>query len=113
MKSTDSFKDKIMGKASAGVVIQGNTPKSKKRSLGWITIVASVLVLSGIGTYGYFNYCDVNQKQNLGTYDDPEVAFRETQKALSILSVHLKTGIESVQYIQEYDNSKNLIFKQQ
>lgn len=85
----------------------------KKRSLGWVSIVALVLVLAGIGVYGYFNYYNVDPKENLGTYDNPEVAFKETQKVLSILSTHLKTGIESVQYIQEYDNSKNLIFKQQ
>ncbi|SHG34247.1 hypothetical protein SAMN05443549_103325 [Flavobacterium fluvii] len=92
---------------------QENALKPKKLNLGKVSIVVMVLVLLGIGTYGYFNCCDVDQNKNLGTYDDPEVAFRETQKALSILSGHLKIGIESVQYIQEYDNSKNLIFKPQ
>lgn len=87
--------------------------KSKKRNLAWLSIAASVFVLLGIGTYSYFNYYNSNQEQELGTYDDPEIAFKETQKALSILSTHLNTGIESVQYFQEYENSKNLIFKQQ
>ncbi|MCI4443735.1 MAG: hypothetical protein JHC39_09565 [Lentimicrobium sp.] len=87
--------------------------KSKKRNLAWLSIAASVVVLLGIGTYSYFNYYNINQNQDLGTYDDPEIAFRETQKALSMLSTHLNTGIESVQYVQEYENSKNLIFKQQ
>jgi hypothetical protein len=87
--------------------------KSKKRNLTWLSIAASVVVLMGIGTYSYFNFYNSNQDQDLGTYDDPEIAFRETQKALSMLSTHLNTGIESVQYIQEYENSKSLIFKQQ
>ncbi|WP_395049161.1 hypothetical protein [Flavobacterium sp.] len=87
--------------------------KSRKRNLAWLSIAASVVVLLGIGTYSYFNYYNANQDQDLGTYDDPEIAFRETQKALSMLSTHLNTGIESVQYVQEYENSKNLIFKQQ
>ena len=87
--------------------------KSRKRNLAWLSIAASVVVLLGIGTYSYFNYYNTNQKQDLGTYDNPEVAFRETQKALSMLSTHLNTGIESMQYVQEYENSKNLIFKQQ
>ncbi|MBF2707622.1 hypothetical protein [Flavobacterium soyangense] len=87
--------------------------KSTKRNLTWLSIAASVVVLLGIGTYSYFNYNNVNQDTDLGTYDNPEIAFRETQKALSMLSTHLNTGIESVQYIQEYENSKNLIFKQQ
>ena len=87
--------------------------KSKKRNLAWLSIAASVVVLLGIGTYSYFNFYNLNQNQDLGTYDDPEIAFRETQKALSMLSTHLNTGIESMQYVQEYENSKNLIFKQQ
>ena len=87
--------------------------KPRKKKLAWLSIAASVVVLLGIGTYSYFNYYNTNQDQDLGTYDNPETAFRETQKALSMLSTHLNTGIESVQYIQEYENSKNLIFKQQ
>ncbi len=86
--------------------------KSRKQNLVWLSIAASVVVLLGIGTYSYLNYYNSNQNQDLGTYDDPEIAFRETQKALSMLSTHLNTGIESVHYIQEYENSKNLIFKQ-
>lgn len=86
--------------------------KSRKLNLVWFSVVATVFVLLGIGVLGYLNHDNPNPKQNLGTYDDPEEAFRETQKALSVLSVHLKIGIESVQYIKEYDNSKNLIFKQ-
>ena len=87
--------------------------KPRKRNLVWLSIAASVAILLGIGTYSYLNFNNVNQNQDLGTYDNPEIAFRETQKALSMLSTHLNTGIESMQYIQEYENSKNLIFKQQ
>jgi hypothetical protein len=86
--------------------------KSRKRDWTWLSIAASAVVVLGIGTYGYFNYYNADQDQNLGTYDDPEVAFRETQKALSRLSTNLNTGFESMQYIQEYEDSKNLIFKQ-
>ncbi len=93
--------------------VQEEGLKPKRFNLRWNFIAASVLVLSGIGMYGYLNYCDANQNENLGTYDNPEIAFRETQKALSILSRNLKIGIENVQYIKEYENSKNLIFKQQ
>jgi hypothetical protein len=85
--------------------------KSRRRNWAWLSIAASAVVVLGIGTYGYFNYYNADQDQNLGTYDDPEVAFRETQKALSRLSTNLNTGFESMQYIQEYEDSKNLIFK--
>lgn len=85
--------------------------KSAKRNLRWLYIAASVVVLLGIGAYSYFNYANTGQNQNLGTYDDPEVAFRETQKALSKLSTHINKGIESLHYVEEYEKSKNLIFK--
>ena len=86
--------------------------KSRNRNWLWLSVAATVVVLLGIGAFGYFNYYNAGQDQNLGTYDDPEVAFKETQKALSKLSTNLNTGFESMQYIKEYENSKNLIFKQ-
>ena len=86
--------------------------QSKKRYVAWLSIAASVVVLLGIGTYVFYNYDNANEKQDLGTYDDPEVALRETQKALALLSNHVNVGIESVYYIKEYQDSKELIFKQ-
>ncbi len=82
--------------------------QSKKRNVAWLSIAASVVVLLGAGTFTYFNYN--GNPQNLGTYDDPEVAFRETQKALSLLSNNVNVGVESVQYIQEYENAKSKVF---
>ena len=84
----------------------------KKRKVTWLSIAASVVILMGIGTYGYYNDKFEKGKQNLGTYDDPELAFRQTRKALALLSNHVNVGIESVKYIEEYQESKELIFKQ-
>jgi hypothetical protein len=64
----------------------------------------------GIGTYVYHNYDDATNSQNLGTYDDPEEAFRATQKALSLLSSNVNVGIESVQYIQVYQTTKTRFY---
>lgn len=102
-----------MDKTKKEALTQVSSIKSRKQNLVWFSVLASVFVLLGISVFGYLNYGDPKPNQNLGTYDDPEVAFKETQKALLILSTHLNVGIESVQYIQEYDNSKNLIFKPQ
>lgn len=104
-----------MGKTKNKILLQVEPIRPRKRNLVWTSVAATFFVLTGIGVFGYLYYRDLNQNEDqvLGTYDDPEVAFRETQKALLILSNHLNVGIESVQYIQEYDNSKNLIFKQQ
>jgi hypothetical protein len=88
--------------------------KTKKRNVAWISIAASVVVLLGIGTY-YFageKTTQVVAQSELGTYDDPEEALAATQKALALLSNNVNVGIESVQYIGEYEQSKNKIFKQ-
>ncbi|MFD0778008.1 hypothetical protein ACFQZF_05480 [Flavobacterium myungsuense] len=84
--------------------------QSKRLRVTWLSIAASVVVLLGIGTYVYFNTY-TNQNQDLGTYTDPEIAFKETQKALALLSNQVNIGIESVRYVEEYQHSKNLIFK--
>lgn len=84
--------------------------QSKKRKVAWLSIAASVVIMLGISTYMYFDTKVADQ--DLGTYNNPEVALKETQKALAMLSTHVNTGIVSVNYIQEYEDSKQLIFKQ-
>ncbi|MCP2029439.1 hypothetical protein L1276_004626 [Flavobacterium sp. HSC-32F16] len=88
--------------------------KTKKRNVVWLSIAASVVVLLGIGTF-YFageKTTPVVVQSELGTYDNPEEALAATQKALALLSNNVNVGIESVQYINEYEQSKNKIFKQ-
>lgn len=83
--------------------------KIQKR-LAWLSVAASLVVMLGIGFFAYQNTSDPNQ-ENLGVIDDPEIAFRETQKALALISKHVNTGIESVNCLGEYQQSKNKIFK--
>lgn len=82
----------------------------KQKRLAWLSVAASVVVMLGIGFFAYQNASDPNQ-ENLGVIDDPEIAFRETQKALALISKHVNTGIKSVNYLGEYQQSKNKIFK--
>ncbi|MFG4004534.1 hypothetical protein ACHRV1_14930 [Flavobacterium aquidurense] len=89
--------------------------QTKKRNVAWLSIAASAVVLLGIGTYFYTsekNTAPVVAQSELGTYDNPEEALAATQKALALLSNNVNVGIESVQYIKEYEQSKNKIFKQ-
>ncbi len=90
--------------------------QTKKRKVAWLSIAASAVLLLGIGSYFYLNNTNnttpVVAKSDLGTYDSPEEALIATQKALAMVSHNVNTGIESVQYIKEYEQSKNLIFKQ-
>ena len=86
------------------------TLTARKRKVAWISVAASVVILLGAGTFTYFNYNHSQQNQDLGTYDNPEVAFRETQKALEMLSDNVNVGVESVQYIKEYEVTRDKIF---
>jgi len=58
-------------------------------------------------------YCTFNKiNRSLSfNYKSPEAAFKAIQKALSMLSENVNVGIESVSYINEFQNSKELIFK--
>ena len=84
----------------------------KKKNTVWLSIAASVTILLGVGVFSYLNMeTKTKTTGELGTYDDPEVAFRETQKALNMVSENVNVGIKSVEYVNEYQESRNLIFK--
>ena len=85
-----------------------NTRK-RKRTV-WLSVAASVAVLLGVGLFTFNNYNQL-KSNDLGTYDDPEVAFRETQKALAMISESVNKGIGSMKYLNEFEQSKNKIFK--
>jgi hypothetical protein len=86
--------------------------KAKKRNrVVWLSVAASVAVLLGVGLFTIKSEADIPKSNDLGTYDDPQVAFRETQKALAMISQHVNKGIGSMSYINEYEQSKNRIFK--
>ena len=78
----------------------------KRSRTAWLSVAASVAVLIGVGLM-FFNQ---NQPEDLGTFDNPEVAMRETQKALALLSGNVNKGIEGMQYVQEYEDVKSSVF---
>jgi len=83
---------------------------SIKRKVAWLSIAASFVIMLGIGSYVYFNANVAKENKELGSYDDPEEALAATQKALAMLSNNVNVGVESVQYIQVYENTKNKAF---
>ncbi|AWH85378.1 hypothetical protein HYN59_09750 [Flavobacterium album] len=83
--------------------------KTKRNYTGWMSVAASIVVM--LGMFTFLNRAQPSQAE-LGTYDDPEVAFRETQKALNMLSKNVNVGVESVNYIGEYEKSRKTIFKE-
>lgn len=83
--------------------------QSRKRIyVAWLSVAASVALLAG--TY-FFMTQEPNQPQDLGTFDDPEVAFAETQKALEMVSENVNEGVKSVAYVHEYNQTTKTIFK--
>ena len=85
--------------------------QTRKRNVKWLTIAASVTILFGIATFAVLNKETTKASGELGSYDNPEIALKETQKALAMLSNHVNTGIKSVNYLSAYQNSKEKIFK--
>jgi hypothetical protein len=85
--------------------------QSKKKPYGyWLSIAATIVVLLSVSLVT-FNQYNQPKTADLGTYNDPEVAFKETQKALAMISEHVNRGIGSMSYLNEYEQSKNKIFK--
>ena len=82
----------------------------KRKNVVWLSVAASVVVLLGVSLFT-FNHDSQPKTDEYGTYDDPEVAFRETQKALAMISEHVNKGIGSIEYLNQFEQSKNKIFK--
>ncbi|MDI9256657.1 hypothetical protein [Flavobacterium sedimenticola] len=87
-------------------------PHSNKKSpmTFWLSVAASATVFLGVGLFTYHSF-NQPETQNLGEINDPEIAFRETQKALNMISEQVNKGIGSMNYLNEYQQSKNKIFK--
>jgi len=80
----------------------------QKSTKKWLWMAASVVVLLGVSLT--FLKQPV-QPDDLGTFDNPEIAFEETQKVLQLVAENINRGKQKIEYIQEYENIKNTIFK--
>lgn len=84
---------------------------TQKTKFKWLSIAATVAVLLGLVTFYMIDNEAPRVQDQLGTYNDPQKAFQETQKALALISSHVNVGIESVMYVEEYEIAKNRVFK--
>jgi hypothetical protein len=81
---------------------------SKKPLFTWVAVAAVFVLFAGM----LFTWNQTSSQQDeLGTFDDPEIAMVETLKALELVSRNVNLGMESVIYLNEYNQSKQLIFK--
>ncbi|MDD2986625.1 hypothetical protein [Flavobacterium sp.] len=96
-------------------VYQKELPLKPKASfsIAWISIAASILFFGGV--FAYLNYKPASDPiqvaSDLGTFESPEEAFEHTQKALNFLSENVNNGVEGIVYLNEFEKSRNLIFK--
>jgi hypothetical protein len=81
----------------------------KQRTVKWIGIAASFVVLLGLSTF-YF-YPTKSKNVELGTFENPEEAYVETQKALFMVAEQVNLGMNSVSHLKEYEKTKKSIFK--
>ncbi|OWP84546.1 hypothetical protein BWK59_04800 [Flavobacterium davisii] len=76
--------------------------KIKNRNLFWFLtfIVGSV----AFGSYYYwFKTQNIKKEKTfLGTYQSPEEAYKETQKALYLMSIQLNSGMKNAQRLKEH-----------
>lgn len=78
-----------------------------------LAITASIVLIVSLVTFFSNKIEKEPTAKELGTFKNPEEAFVETQKALNLISENLNTGMKSVQHLEEYEKTKNKIFKKQ
>jgi len=85
----------------------------------WISVAAVAVLMFGL----YFG-SGILSNQDLGTYEDPELAYNEVVNSLELIASHfdkgttsigylneVNTGTETLGYLNEIDNTTSLIFK--
>jgi len=80
---------------------------------GWMKYAAILLVAVGVG-HSVYNFQQKNQPdENLmvfrDTFDDPKVAYEETQRALAIISKNLNKGKTQMEKLSYFNNATDLI----
>ncbi|WP_242205116.1 hypothetical protein [Aestuariivivens insulae] len=79
-----------------------DVPLKTKRTFNykWISVAAVAVLMIGF----YFN-----KPNNVGTIDDPEVAFNEVSKSLAMISNHMNKGTATVGYLNEVNKGTSTL----
>lgn len=77
--------------------------KPRKNYYKWITVAASFVLAFGFYTY--------NSVKSNTQEEEALLAYYQTKKALQLVSSNFNIGAQKVGYLNEFENTKNQIFK--
>lgn len=78
-------------------------PMVKKSKFDFFQKYAAIAMILLIGT---MFYTQRQSSDELGTYDDPEVALQETKKVFDLISYHLNSSTDDMQYLNTLEQTK-------
>ena len=70
----------------------------------WMAIAASVVL---IATAIWYNNGIQQNSNDLGTYEDPEIALQKTKAILNLVSAYMNEGNDELVYLKEIETTKN------
>ncbi|MDI9312502.1 MAG: hypothetical protein QM535_19990 [Limnohabitans sp.] len=85
--------------------------KYNKTTFYFTTLLISLLIIAGVYYYFAAKINSESVPNKYGTCKTPEEAYKQTQLALNLLSVNINSGIKNAQHINEYEKTKNKVFK--
>lgn len=92
---------------------QGKTQlASKKGQFFFIGIAASILLAIGIFAWQNNSLEEIPQ-HNVGTIEDPHEAYQKTKEALQMVAEVFNAGREDLEYLNEFNKTKNKFIKNQ
>ncbi|NJX16218.1 hypothetical protein [Tamlana crocina] len=77
---------------------------TRKFNYKWIAVAAVAVVMLGF----YLNQSS-NNTNELGTYEDPELAFNEFSKSMELISKKFNQGASTVGYLKEVDKGASAL----
>ena len=80
---------------------QQEMQKGRTRHKWWMAAASAVILALAVW------YGNSTTNNDLGTYEDPKVAFYKTKDILNTVSIYLNEGVDELAYLKELNTTKN------